>query len=203
MSSNREMSEKDTMSLIGKLLPEGAGRDAIHIAVAPVTASESLRPGTHVALIADSARVMRCAPGKGVGIIDPYLPATTIIKAGERVFVFLYPQTITSLRHEWTHPMFPLSSTTTDVKSASEVWLRDFAEHVGVSYPRLLDIAAEYIETGESEVLSYNTPDRVYDDGEAFWNHYAAVTGTLSAIIAKRLSGATLEFKTAPFSCSC
>ncbi len=39
--------------------------------------------------------------------------------------MFLYPRTITSLRHEWTHPAF---GDTPKVYPPSEQWIRDWAE---------------------------------------------------------------------------
>ncbi len=39
---------------LGNLALEGAQRDAIHIAIAPVTSDEYLHPGQHVDLVAGS-----------------------------------------------------------------------------------------------------------------------------------------------------
>lgn len=75
--------------------------DAIHICIAPVIAAVNLSPGTHVRLSSDG----RAAPGpKPIGITDPF--RGSIAKAGQRVWLLLYPGSITSLRHDWTHPSF-------------------------------------------------------------------------------------------------
>ncbi len=88
---------------IGKLI-EGADarRDAIHVAVAPVEAAEELGPGRHVALRAGKA--VHATGDDGIGIVDPFLRAPVL--PGQRFWLFLYPNTITSLRHVWTHPAF-------------------------------------------------------------------------------------------------
>jgi hypothetical protein len=99
--SNQAMSDVTTWK-IGKILDildKDAQRDAIHIAVIPVEAAMELSPGMHVGLDG----LDRATPlVDTIGIVDPYLDDTVL--PGERFFVFLYPGTITSLRHEWTHP---------------------------------------------------------------------------------------------------
>ncbi len=91
-------------TVLGEMLTADAKRDAIHVAVAPVTSAESLTPGEHVGLVVGSTdRVTRKAKVK-VGIVDPYLRQD--VRPGQRFYVCLYPGTVTSLRHEWTHPAF-------------------------------------------------------------------------------------------------
>lgn len=89
-------------SKLGQLLDETAQRDAIHIALAPVTSPVTLKPGTHVGLLPDG----RVSPGASpkVGIVDPFL--TEHVQPGQRFWLCLYQQTITALRHRWEHPAF-------------------------------------------------------------------------------------------------
>lgn len=83
---------------LGKLVSENEHRrDAIHIAMAPVTAPTQLVPGQHVDANGNP-------DGKHVGIVDPFL--TKPIKAGERFWLCLYPDTVTGIRHIWSHPAF-------------------------------------------------------------------------------------------------
>lgn len=92
---------------LGQLCDEQARRDAIHIAVAPVEAFSDLHPGDHVAIEQDGKAHLRCpSEGDKVGIVDPFLLAPVL--KGERFWLFLYPGTVTSLRHVWTHPAFTI-----------------------------------------------------------------------------------------------
>ena len=90
---------------VGHLCDEGAMRDAVHFAVAPVECTHDVDPGTHLGMTADG-RV--AAAGVGVdeliGIADPFY--TCRIPAGKKFWLFLYPNTITGLRHSWSHPAF-------------------------------------------------------------------------------------------------
>src|SRR5688572_10378765 len=94
----------------GRLIEDGdRRRDAIHIAVAPVTAAERLLPGQHVGLVrGDTEHVGALeSPASCVGIVDPFLKQA--VEQGQRFWLFLYPNTVTSLRHYWTHPAFTAS----------------------------------------------------------------------------------------------
>lgn len=119
----------DTLNL-GQIIEGEQQRDATHIAVAPVVAFRSLAPGEHVGLNekgeADNLNL------ETIGIIDPFLKAR--VMRGERCWLFLYPGTITGLRHEWTHPAFesvtPSPATPTADRATSEAWLRQYAKRV-------------------------------------------------------------------------
>ncbi len=82
-----------------------ARRDAVHIAVAPVVAGMSLDPGEHVAIDTDGT-AWTSPPIKAmtIGIVDPFRQG--MVRKGERFWLFLYPNTVTSLRHVWSHPSF-------------------------------------------------------------------------------------------------
>jgi hypothetical protein len=91
----------DNAPRVGQLIAGEARRDAIHVAVAPVVAAHTLRPGDHVGLRPDGRAAEASNP---IGIVDPFLRAP--VAEGQRFWLFLYPNTITSLRHVWTHPAF-------------------------------------------------------------------------------------------------
>lgn len=90
---------------LGRLIEDGdRRRDAIHIAVAPVAAAERLAPGQHVGLVREGNLELVGPCDCAIGIVDPFLTAD--VEPGQRFWLFLYPNTVTSLRHIWTHPTF-------------------------------------------------------------------------------------------------
>jgi len=90
---------------LGQLIEDGdRRRDAIHIAVAPVTAVERLSPGQHVGLVREDDPELVGPCDRTIGVVDPFLTAE--VEPGRRFWLFLFPGTITGLRHVWTHPAF-------------------------------------------------------------------------------------------------
>jgi hypothetical protein len=89
---------------LGQLITEPRGRDAIHVAVAPVKAAEDLPPGAHVGLCRGTTDEVYETDEGAVGVIDPFLHQ--LVRKGERCWLFLYPNTVTGLRHVWSHPAF-------------------------------------------------------------------------------------------------
>lgn len=90
---------------LGALIEDGdRRRDAIHIAVAPVTAAEKLKPGQHVGLIDEDSRELVGPCDCNIGIVDPFLRMD--VECGQRFWLFLLPNTVTGMRHVWTHPAF-------------------------------------------------------------------------------------------------
>ncbi len=174
----------DSQFLIGKLI-DGAGEpDAIHIATMPVTAAETLKPGQHIGFEEGGLRVMSKPPEpyKLIGIVDPFL-AENVTK-GQRFFMFLYPNTITGLRHVWTHPAFE-KKVESPVSVDSEAWLRSFCETADCpKYERVMEL----IEKGEikeeygtsyydEEYLHFSGSDAHATIPPEFWNHVEVVLG--------------------------
>lgn len=94
----------DTGPTIGKIITNGDHRrDAIHVAVAPVTAACRLNPGEHVGLVGVEDLAGPCGE-HNIGIVDPFLRKS--VERNERFWLFLYPESITGLRHVWKHPAF-------------------------------------------------------------------------------------------------
>jgi hypothetical protein len=185
---------EDTLRSLGKLLEAGQGaRDAVHIAVAPVVAGEQMAPGSWAKLNEEGEAVRTPGPLFAVGIVDPFLD--TGPQAKQRCWLYLMPGSITSLRHDWAHPAFPVMkisvATGVDAEAAkSELWLREFAENHGVGYSELVRAA----ESGDTSAVCFTTTDTWAAQQPDFWEHVENVTG-------KRFTEDHRE--NTYFSCSC
>lgn len=180
---------------VGILIPEGAVRDAIHIAVAPAIASGSFLPGEHVGLMADGRVGTRVE--KHVGIIDPFLEHP--VREGERCWIFLYPQTVTGMRHHWSHPAFNDVSTPQEVtlseKEESEKWLREYAVRMN-----------SYDGTEESAYLRL-IDGLKHGEIHAYGSDLHSLDGLYKASDlrkhAERVLGIRIEWENFTFTCSC
>lgn len=133
---------------LGNLVADNQNRDAIHIAITPVISEETLEPGQHVGLIYGSEIKVSGLITPPIGIVDPFLK--NLVKPGQRFWLLLYPQTITSLRHEWTHPAFQSQH-----KSDAETFLSNVSERIGCSSEALkarLDIYASGSASDDDEI---------------------------------------------------
>lgn len=155
-----------------------ARRDAVHVAVAPVEAAVLLLPGQRVG-IADDGRAIPC--GKPIGVVDPFL--ADVVRPGQRFWLCLFPNTVTSLRHDWTHPAFSVATGNAcgdlaeATRAVSEEWLRDFAEQCGMTYQFLIGTATKWLDRGEIAAVSEDARDTLLDNIDEFWTHFNAVTG--------------------------
>ena len=167
------------------------GQDAVHIATVSVEAGDRLFPGQHVGLDEDLRATTKTKDL--LGIVDPFINGQ--IFPGTRFWLFLYPRTITSLRHAWTHPGYDeavKNSTVNKLKNEieeSKVWLEDFANSMGFSYSTLM----EALENGNNDYATVYGSDASGEIPESLWPHYERVTG--------RKRGEHDEPKY--FSCSC
>ncbi len=170
----------DKVPQLGQLLPdEGVERDAIHIAIAPVIAGETLMPGEPIGFTGNAYTVG--ADAKIIGIVDPFLKNR--VNKGDRFYIFLTPNTITSLKHNWTHPEFEKEDVLSSFEPTffklqghpeSEKWITDYAERIGSNYTEIMTAAADYQTDGDYLVRG-GTFEGEYIPDE-FWNHYEKVT---------------------------
>jgi hypothetical protein len=182
---------------LGRLIGgDNVQRDAVHIAVAPVIAGENLKPGTRIGFTGLEAFVVSQKAKKQIGIVDPYL-LHNVVK-GERFYMFLFPNTITSLRHDWSHPEFAKedeSSTMDDTffklrgDKEAEEWINDFADRIGSTYSEIMSGADDYQTSGDYLVRGGTFEGMSIP--EEFWDMYERV---------KRI---TVEDRGSFLSCSC
>ncbi len=172
---------------IGTILTGAECRDAIHVAIAPVVVAEAAGPGAHVGMTATGEASVLALPL--VGIIDPYLKGG--VKSGERCYLFLYPNTVTSLRHEWTHPAFERGSeakcndrlreeSRPSEAASAEAWITQFAENFDMSMTELIQHAEKCLTQEWGFITQYDSDswrDDWYEGEEEFWKRYAIVTG--------------------------
>lgn len=151
-------------SKLGKLIDGDETRDAIHIAIAPVVAGEKLAPGDHVGFLADGSVGESDKP---IGVVDPFL--RKVVKRGDPIWLLLYPNTITSLRHQWAHPEFDKPT-----RSEGEQWIRDYAATVPIDYDELMQAARDYVDN--DEYLVHGPRFEGVCLPEEFWDHYTKVT---------------------------
>lgn len=166
---------------LGKILDTTATRDAVHVAIAPVVAGTTLTPGSHVGWQAPGTVAVNAKP---IGIVDPFL--TSNVKKGQRFYLWLYPNTVTSLRHVWTHPAFQTAEEARDeaqlidnLTGTSRAWMTECATELEMSLDELLAAAEHYVLTGEEHCLGISTPDIFYnsDSLAEFWANYEKLTG--------------------------
>lgn len=185
----------DAVATIGMLIPENAGRDAIHLAVEPVIAGEKLFPGQHIGFLPDGR--VGAAAAELLGIVDPFL--TSPVFPDSRFWLVVYPRTITSLRHVWAHPAFApaeIGAAAPAPKSYSETWMRNWAVAY-LSYDYYGDGAAISDEAAYERAISagrdlyigpYESARDTIDN--EWWDHWENITGE---------KGQRGEY----FSCSC
>lgn len=189
--TKKTTSKNDHNHQLGHLIDGEGGRDAIHIAIMPATAGERLAPGQHVG-IKDGHAVLYGVDR--VGIVDPFL--TKNLERGDRFYICLYPNTITSLRHVWTHDLIDaeVPAPAVNAKAAAEVWMMNLANELEISYDKLMKVLDGSAKFGDYHVLHFDTPDIVWKERETMWAHFETLTGQKVSDDAR---------KSSPFSCSC
>lgn len=158
-----------------KAREEGSSeRDAVHVATVLVQATERLFPGMRVGFVQEDVNnTLVGAVENTVGIVDPFLDHPA--EEGEWFWLLLYPNTITSLRHEWVHPAF---NKTTEFKKARQ-WMEDFALDCRVGYEDLMQAASNWLDSGD--MFCQSTEDgreEMWDNNDQFWVMYKVLTGT-------------------------
>jgi hypothetical protein len=99
----------DALETLGMIHFKEEKRDAIHLAVEPVTAICTLYPGQKIGIengFAFPCDMPETFPNTRYhGIVDPFLPRPA--QKGEKFWFVMAPRMVQSLRHVWEHPDFP------------------------------------------------------------------------------------------------
>lgn len=182
---------------LGKIITRDADaqRDAIHIAVAPVVATTTLAAGDRIAFATkdNRERVVKVFTG-GFGIVDPFLEG--YVMPEQRFWAFLFPNTVTGMRHEWQHPHFSGTETAT-AQDVAKARITDIAKMIGGSFGTF-DALMEHVEScveGGDHYVEYgheHMRDTWYGIEDEFWKHRETLTGKKKP-----------EDHTAIFCCSC
>lgn len=183
----------DALDTLGMIIDNTQKRDAIHLGVEPIVAGCKLRPGEHVGI--KDGKALRMTPRlesslKLVGIVDPFLES--VVLEGEMFWLVVYPRKITSIRHVWTHPDFPVGELDNEpsarevisAREASEKWMCAWAmEHMSDDYygdyDTKLDEDTAYsmaIRAGENTHIGPYEDAREYINDE-WWGHWETITG--------------------------
>lgn len=173
---------KDAVATMGMILePDVGGRDAVHVAVISAEAADKLAPGQHVGFNAASTleKLIVGISDDPIGLVDPFLEVT--VQKGQRFWLYLYPRTITSLRHNWTHPAFsdaPLGAfyAPPSQKLEAEKWLLQYAREIGVTYRELMERADDYVASRQYWIEGGRWEGQSLPD--EFWDHYQTVMDT-------------------------
>lgn len=154
---------------IGEKIRGDAERDAIHIAIIPVIADDDylwpgvkirLRHGSHTLVFRDEYSE------ESIGVVDPFLDGG--VKRGEKFWCWLFPGTITGMRHHWQHPAFDQEIEKT---GEHEQWLRSFAERWGFHWSEMIENASEEGEYVTAYGYDLHSAEELGEDYELFWQH--------------------------------
>ena len=167
-------------------------RDAVHMAVVVCKTGQWLQPGVKV-VVRDGV-AYEAKDGNHVGVTDPFMAGG--VPKGKFVWVMLNPGSITSLRHEWTHPAFPVEAAKPDPKSSTAAnkaafdRLSKIAKKVGKDGNWLMGRLDAYAAEGYAYVGGDDATETLNRYQDEIWGAWERITG-------KRRPG------DAYFSCSC
>lgn len=170
------MSTQDkTTPTIGNKLKGDEPKDAIHFALACVKANNDVVPGEHVKYDKATNTILSCGliTVEAIGIVDPFLKET--VKKGEYCWLFLYPQTITNLRHQWSHPAF--DNTLVEVnkekeRKEAESWLRLYILRYEGDYDEVIQAIQNKDIAGFGRDIDY---EHFRDNKSEFWQKVEVV----------------------------
>jgi hypothetical protein len=175
---------------LGEYINGPAERDAVHVAISPVRAKELMGPANRVGIshYDGSDYWVSLYSDPKVGIIDPFLGK--MVPHGERVWICLFPETVTAIKHHWSHPAFDAVATQTNTEKDA---IKEIAKTCGVTLEELVEIGLEYSQSGEYDMDNRELyKDVSQDQWKTFWDY-----------MVKEHSAEKPQYEDAPFTCSC
>ena len=160
--------------------PETTGiRDAIHVAVVSLIAADTLGPGQRVVWKDKNVSVIAHVGTShhGIGIVNPFVFGGYYHK-GDKVWIMLYPNSVTGMTHHWSHPDFDsveeekFGLTSQSARS----FIKNMAETLRVESDYLIELATIYCQH-QSGCWPHDDFQASPEDWEVFWKAYSVVTG--------------------------
>lgn len=161
--------------LLGQFPNPYAQRDAVHVAIIPVTASYELTPGERIGVTEDNGVFLSVTHTmKPIGIVDPFL--TRNVKPGERFYLCLFPGTVYGMRHHWLHPQFQAKAEPDDEKKVmARLVIQKCANDAGLDFERMIYAANDYLDNSKYLCEGGRWDGHWLDD--SFWDAFEAFTG--------------------------
>lgn len=180
---------------IGQIIIGPQVKDAIHCAIMPVVAAEKIPAGAHIGLSNDGKA---CRGTTHLGVADPFLK--TKILAGDTFWMFMYPNTVANLRHEWDHPaLAKIEKIKQKEKSqTSKEWLENYALYNvysgrGYSEEQAYEALLSQVKGGDLTFYGKDCHDLCdVPDSDELFQH-------LSVVLNRQIGAENFSY----FSCSC
>ncbi len=150
-------------------------RDAVHIAIVPVVAGCQLRPGQGIGFRNNGNTEIVIGVPNPIGIVDPFYKGG-FIEEGQRFWMLLLPNTITSLRHEWTHPAFKEETLPVKDTSYAQQRMERFAKYIHSTVEDVLETLAEGVKNGDVYVGDDTTQEKYNEHADDLWDDYEVLT---------------------------
>lgn len=170
---------------IGQILTEEQiTRDAIHIAVFSATSTEKVYPNEDVGIVGHEHGTdlyfVSSSTEKGFcGKVDPFLRNPVL--PGKIFLVFLYPNTITGMKHIYSHPHLDNwdESVDTEMKKAKDYLMRAVGSLGFNSYDELRDWVGDIFQGYDEDCLHTDSGSEwMNENSEEFWKNYEMVYGS-------------------------
>lgn len=166
----------ETQDKIGTILQQYEPRDAVHVAVFSAYCDYALNRGDRVKLVPGFNNKVIKSDDEGIGVVDPFL--LTPVYEGQIFYVFMYPNTIISLNHNWTHPSFLKNEDPKTNMGEAEKWLRAFCLMNLADFDELIPAVLEC--TNRSNGPHFGTDrgaDLLREKDYEFWHYIEQYTG--------------------------